>query len=188
MADERLRNASSATRDVQINSPTAAQGCSDVVHISVFFDGAGNNKDRNEEEKKGAILHALGDPHDYLPTTKFSAPHLRIRRSNPIHPPNLMDRANYLNQDQCQITLSFSPRHKSILICDFKTHSNRNSKNQNIQTSRQPYASPKNTNQPDRFRSPQSNYFRTGTPPISISACQPTENQPNELENKSIAK
>ncbi len=52
MADERLRNASSATRDVQINSPTAAQDCSDVVHISVFFDGTGNNKDRDEENKK----------------------------------------------------------------------------------------------------------------------------------------
>lgn len=69
MADERLRNASSATRDVQINSPTAAQDCSDVVHISIFFDGTGNNKDRDEQNRNGAIPHAFGDPHAYLPTT-----------------------------------------------------------------------------------------------------------------------
>lgn len=45
-------------RTVETNSdvanipPTAKQDCSDVVHISVFFDGTGNNKDADEEKKK----------------------------------------------------------------------------------------------------------------------------------------
>ena len=31
--------------DVPNDQPTAKQDCSDVVHISVYFDGTGNNKD-----------------------------------------------------------------------------------------------------------------------------------------------
>lgn len=38
--------------DVPNTSPAAKQDCSDVVHISVFFDGTGNNKDADEELKK----------------------------------------------------------------------------------------------------------------------------------------
>lgn len=39
--------------------------------------------------EKGAILHAFGDPHDYLPTTKFSTSHLHIRRIDPTqYPPH----------------------------------------------------------------------------------------------------
>lgn len=38
--------------DVPNNEPTAKQDCSDVVHISVFFDGTGNNKDKDEDKKK----------------------------------------------------------------------------------------------------------------------------------------
>lgn len=38
--------------DVSNTPPTAKQDCSDVVHISVFFDGTGNNKDADEEKKK----------------------------------------------------------------------------------------------------------------------------------------
>jgi len=38
--------------DVSNIPPTAKQDCSDVVHISVFFDGTGNNKDADEELKK----------------------------------------------------------------------------------------------------------------------------------------
>ncbi|NUG02087.1 T6SS phospholipase effector Tle1-like catalytic domain-containing protein, partial [Acinetobacter oleivorans] len=38
--------------DVSNTPPTAKQDCSDVVHISVFFDGTGNNKDADEELKK----------------------------------------------------------------------------------------------------------------------------------------
>ena len=38
--------------DVPNDQPTAKQDCSDVVHISVYFDGTGNNKDADEEKKK----------------------------------------------------------------------------------------------------------------------------------------
>lgn len=38
--------------DVSNAPPTAKQDCSDVVHISVFFDGTGNNKDADEDLKK----------------------------------------------------------------------------------------------------------------------------------------
>ena len=38
--------------DVSNTPPTAKQDCSDVVHISVFFDGTGNNKDVDEENKQ----------------------------------------------------------------------------------------------------------------------------------------
>ena len=38
--------------DVSNIPPTAKQDCSDVVHISVFFDGTGNNKDADEGKKK----------------------------------------------------------------------------------------------------------------------------------------
>ncbi|MCE6238009.1 T6SS phospholipase effector Tle1-like catalytic domain-containing protein [Acinetobacter pittii] len=38
--------------DVSNTPPSAKQDCSDVVHISVFFDGTGNNKDADEELKK----------------------------------------------------------------------------------------------------------------------------------------
>lgn len=38
--------------DVPNNEPTAKQDCSDVVHISVFFDGTGNNKDKDNDKKK----------------------------------------------------------------------------------------------------------------------------------------
>lgn len=38
--------------DVSNIPPTAKQDCSDVVHISLFFDGTGNNKDADEELKK----------------------------------------------------------------------------------------------------------------------------------------
>ena len=40
--------------DVSNRPPTVKQDCSDVVHISVFFDGTGNNKDADEEKKKWA--------------------------------------------------------------------------------------------------------------------------------------
>lgn len=40
--------ANAANRDVSGDGPSALQDCSDVVHISVFFDGTGNNKDADE--------------------------------------------------------------------------------------------------------------------------------------------
>ncbi|MDR0775371.1 MAG: DUF2235 domain-containing protein [Azonexus sp.] len=39
-------------RDVDNAPPSAAQDCSDVIHIAVFFDGTGNNKEADHETKK----------------------------------------------------------------------------------------------------------------------------------------
>jgi Uncharacterized alpha/beta hydrolase domain (DUF2235) len=41
-----------ANRDVSGDKSGHLQDCSDVVHISVFFDGTGNNKQADEEPKK----------------------------------------------------------------------------------------------------------------------------------------
>ncbi|OTG82514.1 hypothetical protein B9T31_14555 [Acinetobacter sp. ANC 4558] len=38
--------------DISNEPPTVKQDCADVVHISLFFDGTGNNKDVDEEKKK----------------------------------------------------------------------------------------------------------------------------------------
>lgn len=46
------RMVASALRDVENGSPSSAQDCSDVIHILVFFDGTGNNKETDEERKK----------------------------------------------------------------------------------------------------------------------------------------
>lgn len=42
----------SANRDVSGDKPGPFQDCSDVLHISVFFDGTGNNKDDDDALKK----------------------------------------------------------------------------------------------------------------------------------------
>ena len=52
MANDSVRATGAALRDVDNRSPSAQQDCSDVVHISVFFDGTGNNKDVDEAKKK----------------------------------------------------------------------------------------------------------------------------------------
>lgn len=44
MANEQLEAAQSRNRDVSTDAPAAKQDCSDVVNISVFFDGTGNNR------------------------------------------------------------------------------------------------------------------------------------------------
>lgn len=49
---EQLQAAQASNRDVPTGEPTAKQDCSDVVNISVFFDGTGNNKDVDEKPKK----------------------------------------------------------------------------------------------------------------------------------------
>ena len=41
---DQLAAARSSSRDVAAATPSSKQGCSDVVNISVFFDGTGNNK------------------------------------------------------------------------------------------------------------------------------------------------
>ncbi|WP_227246703.1 T6SS phospholipase effector Tle1-like catalytic domain-containing protein [Paraburkholderia caribensis] len=56
MAGEKevLQAAQSANRDVPTGLAGPKQDCSDVVNISVFFDGTGNNKDADENKKKWA--------------------------------------------------------------------------------------------------------------------------------------
>lgn len=52
MASDNVSAAKMALRDVGNESPSISQDCSDVVHISIFFDGTGNNKDIDEKEAK----------------------------------------------------------------------------------------------------------------------------------------
>jgi hypothetical protein len=52
MANEKVSGAAASARDVTAQAPSPFQDCSDVLHISVFFDGTGNNKDADEASKK----------------------------------------------------------------------------------------------------------------------------------------
>jgi hypothetical protein len=52
MANDNVCSAGAATRDVSNEPASPLQDCSDVIHISVFFDGTGNNKDVDEATKK----------------------------------------------------------------------------------------------------------------------------------------
>lgn len=52
MANDNVEATRSAMRDVSNVPAGASQDCSDIVHISVFFDGTGNNKDVDETSKK----------------------------------------------------------------------------------------------------------------------------------------
>ncbi len=52
MANDNISACSAALRDVENTPVSAHQDCSDVIHISVFFDGTGNNKDVDEATKK----------------------------------------------------------------------------------------------------------------------------------------
>ena len=52
MASNEVCATQAATRDVSNAPATAAQDCSDVIHIAVFFDGTGNNKETDEASKK----------------------------------------------------------------------------------------------------------------------------------------
>jgi|GEM_PF-266999 len=54
MADEKesLQAAQASNRDVPADPPSPKQDCSDIVNISIFFDGTGNNKKDDEEPKK----------------------------------------------------------------------------------------------------------------------------------------
>lgn len=52
MANEKVVSAKSASRDVGNAAPSARQDCSDVIHISVFFDGTGNNKDEDQASRR----------------------------------------------------------------------------------------------------------------------------------------
>jgi Uncharacterized alpha/beta hydrolase domain (DUF2235) len=52
MANDQLKSAVAANRDVPSSKPGPFQDCRDVVHIAVFFDGTGNNKDEDEEKRR----------------------------------------------------------------------------------------------------------------------------------------
>lgn len=54
MANNQICATQSATRDVDNAPPSAFQDCSDVVHIAVFFDGTGNNKDGTDQNMSAA--------------------------------------------------------------------------------------------------------------------------------------
>lgn len=59
MAAEKAQASGAANRDVSSAPPTAAQDCTDVLHISVFFDGTGNNKDVDEATKRWSNVARL---------------------------------------------------------------------------------------------------------------------------------
>lgn len=52
MANDQIASSAACLRDVENAAPSAQQDCSNVLHISVFFDGTGNNKDLDEPTKK----------------------------------------------------------------------------------------------------------------------------------------
>jgi len=47
-----LKRTVNINNDVANNQPSCKQDCRDVVNISVFFDGTGNNEDADKKEKK----------------------------------------------------------------------------------------------------------------------------------------
>jgi hypothetical protein len=59
MANEAIMACMAANRDVPQSAPGPFQDCRDVIHISVFFDGTGNNKDKDEADKKWSNVGRL---------------------------------------------------------------------------------------------------------------------------------
>ncbi|CAH0285037.1 hypothetical protein SRABI118_03900 [Massilia sp. Bi118] len=59
MSAELVKCAVAANRDVPDCPPSPFQDCRDEVHISVFFDGTGNNKDADVQEKKWSNVARL---------------------------------------------------------------------------------------------------------------------------------
>jgi Uncharacterized alpha/beta hydrolase domain (DUF2235) len=52
MANDQAIAAQACQRDVSNDKAGPFQDCSDVIHISVFFDGTGNNKEADRDDKK----------------------------------------------------------------------------------------------------------------------------------------
>ncbi|WDD91859.1 DUF2235 domain-containing protein [Burkholderia sp. FERM BP-3421] len=52
---------SAATRDVPKAPPTEKQGCSDVIHLTFFFDGTGNNRNIDSMEQRWSNVARLFD-------------------------------------------------------------------------------------------------------------------------------
>jgi hypothetical protein len=61
MASDAMQAAAAANRDVPASSPGPLQDCSDVVHIAVFFDGTGNNRDQDTSTKKWSNVARMFD-------------------------------------------------------------------------------------------------------------------------------
>ncbi|CAD6532982.1 T6SS phospholipase effector Tle1-like catalytic domain-containing protein [Paraburkholderia sabiae] len=70
-----LQASQASNRDVSAGQPGPKQDCSDVVHIAVFFDGTGNNKDVDEPLKKWAN-----------PARMYVAAQIAADLSNAIYP------------------------------------------------------------------------------------------------------
>ena len=47
-----IRAAAAANRDIANSSASPLQDCRDVVHIAIFFDGTGNNNEKDTAAKK----------------------------------------------------------------------------------------------------------------------------------------
>jgi hypothetical protein len=75
MASDALVGARAANRDVDNAQPGPFQDCSDVVHVSVFFDGTGNNKDVDEGLKRWSN-----------PARMWRAAQLVAQKGQPIYP------------------------------------------------------------------------------------------------------
>lgn len=61
MANDAITAALAANRDVPACKPGSFQDCSDIVHISVFFDGTGNNRKNDDEKKKWSNIARMFD-------------------------------------------------------------------------------------------------------------------------------
>lgn len=56
-----LQGAMACTRDVQNGKPGPKQDCSDVVNLSIFFDGTGNNKDADTAVQRWSNVSRMHD-------------------------------------------------------------------------------------------------------------------------------
>lgn len=59
MPDENVQASLAANRDVPDCSPTPRQDCRDVLHVSIFFDGTGNNERLDASKKKWSNVARL---------------------------------------------------------------------------------------------------------------------------------
>lgn len=75
MANDAIKAALAANRDVSKEAPGPCQDCSDVIHISVFFDGTGNNKDEDDVPRKWSN-----------PARMWRAAEMAAPRGEPIYP------------------------------------------------------------------------------------------------------
>ncbi len=75
MPNDAIKAALAANRDVSKEAPGPCQDCSDVIHISVFFDGTGNNKDEDDAPRKWSN-----------PARMWRAAEMAAPRGEPIYP------------------------------------------------------------------------------------------------------